>query len=143
MTAQAPSGGYRSAPSGNSPWVSGGTTFAGVLMLLNGVLGVFQGIAAIAEDDVYARVDDYVYRINLTGWGWILLIIGLIALFTGWGILSGAQWARAAGIVLAALSMVTQFLFLPYQPVWSIVMLGIAAFVIRSLAVYHPEPRRR
>ncbi|MFE2264524.1 DUF7144 family membrane protein [Streptomyces griseosporeus] len=135
-------GDHRPGPTGRSPWVSGGATFAGVLLLLNGILAVLQGIAAIAEDDVYARIGSYVYEINLTGWGWILLILGVIAACAGAGILSGATWARAAGIALASLSLIAQFLFLPYQPVWSVIMMAIDVFVIWALASYEPEPAR-
>ena len=74
---------------------------------------------------------------------WILLVLGVIAAFTGWGILSGAAWARVAGIALASLSLIAQFLFLPYAPVWSVIMMAIDVFVIWSLAVYQPEPARR
>ncbi|WP_330337055.1 DUF7144 family membrane protein [Streptomyces sp. NBC_00557] len=147
MTAQphsrTSSGSYGPAPTRNSPWATGGATFAGVLLLLNGVLAVFQGISAIARDDVYARIGDYVYKINLTGWGWILLVLGVIAAFAGWGILTGAAWARVVGIALASLSLIAQFLFLPYAPVWSVIMMAIDVFVIWSLAVYQPESARR
>ncbi|MFG3206963.1 hypothetical protein [Streptomyces sp. NPDC048192] len=144
MTAQPHSGtSSRGYGTGNSPWATGGATFAGVLLLLNGVLAVFQGISAIARDDVYARLGDYVYKINLTGWGWILLVLGVIAAFAGWGILSGAAWARVVGIALASLSLIAQFLFLPYAPVWSVIMMAIDVFVIWSLAAYQPEPARR
>ncbi|MEV6615500.1 hypothetical protein AB0N31_16900 [Streptomyces sp. NPDC051051] len=117
---------------------AGGVVFAGVLMLVNGILAVFQGIAAISEDDVYGRVGDYVYKIDLTGWGWILLIVGVVAAVAGGGVLGGAAWARVTGIVLASVSLVLQFLFLPYAPVWSIVLIAIDVFVIWALAVYRP-----
>jgi hypothetical protein len=146
MTAQphpgTPSGGYPPPPTGHSALAAGGATFAGVLLLLNGILAIFQGISAIAKDDVYARVGDYVYKINLTGWGWILLILGIIAAIAGWGILSRAAWAHAVGIALASLSLIAQFLFLPYQPLWSIIVMAIDVFVIWALASHQPEPAR-
>ncbi|MFI6034120.1 hypothetical protein ACIBBD_08120 [Streptomyces sp. NPDC051315] len=125
-------------PAADSGWAAGGVVFAGVLMLVHGLLTVVQGIAAIAEDDVYARIGDYVYEISLTGWGWILLILGAVAAGTGAGLLRGAEWARAVGIAMAALSMVAQFLFLPYAPVWSIILIAIDVFVIWALATYRP-----
>ncbi|MFD4571932.1 hypothetical protein ACFWNK_02650 [Streptomyces sp. NPDC058417] len=138
------SGGWSAGqPPGDTGWAAGGVVFAGVLMLVNGVLAVFQGIAAIADDDVYGRIGDYVYKINLTGWGWIHLIVGVIAAVAGWGILTGAAWARVAGIALASLSLILQFLFLPYAPVWSIVLIAIDIFVIWALATYHPQPAPR
>ncbi|MFG2311917.1 hypothetical protein ACGFS9_25095 [Streptomyces sp. NPDC048566] len=139
-------GGYGPPPSGDSAWASGGVTFAGVLLLVNGFLNILQGISAIAKDNVYARVDDYVYRINLTGWGWILLIVGVIAAVVGAGILKGAAWARITGIALASVSMLFHFMFLPYAPVWSVIMIAIDIFVIWALATYRPrgdEPAAR
>ncbi|MFB7332357.1 hypothetical protein FNH09_23240 [Streptomyces adustus] len=127
----------------NSGWVTGGVTFAGVLLLLNGILAILEGISAIAKDDIYVRVGAYVYKINLTGWGWILLIVGIIGVVVGAFILKGAAWARVGGIVLAAVSIVLQFLFLPYQPVWSIIVIAMDIFVIWALAVYHAEGRSR
>ncbi|MEU6114220.1 hypothetical protein ABZ840_06655 [Streptomyces sp. NPDC047117] len=127
-----------SGPRDNSGWVTGGVTFAGVLMLVNGVLFILQGIAAIAKDNLYVSLDSYIYRINLTGWGWILLILGVVAVLVGCGILGGQIWARMTGIMLASLSLVAQFLFLPYAPIWSVIMMALDVFVIWALAVYHP-----
>jgi hypothetical protein len=135
-------GGMAPPPTGGGAWAAGGTTFAGVLLLVNGGLNILQGISAIAKDDVYARVNDYVYRINLTGWGWILLILGVIAVVTGWGILKDAGWARITGIALASLSMLFQFMFLPYAPIWSVILIAIDVFIIWALATYRPEPRQ-
>ncbi|MFF3325743.1 hypothetical protein [Streptomyces sp. NPDC002889] len=123
---------------GTSGWVSGGVVFAGVLMLCSGVLAVLQGIAAIAEDDVYTRIGDYVYKLDLTGWGWLHIILGVLVAVVGGGLLRNASWARVAGIVLASLSLIAQFLFLPYAPIWSVVVMAIDVFIIWALASYHP-----
>ncbi|MFJ9815824.1 hypothetical protein ACIRU3_11200 [Streptomyces sp. NPDC101151] len=123
----------------NPGWVEGGVFFAGVLLLVEGVLAVLQGISALAADDVYSRIDSYVYKINLTGWGWILLILGVLGIFTGVGILNKVEWARTVGICLASLSMIAQFLFLPYAPIWALVIIGIDFFVIWVLATYQPD----
>ncbi|WP_328478248.1 hypothetical protein OHS71_07980 [Streptomyces sp. NBC_00377] len=120
-----------------------GVVFAGVLMLCSGVLAVLQGIAALAEDDVYARVGSYVYELDLTGWGWIHLVLGVLAASTGAALLRRVTWARFTGVFLAALSLVAQFLFLPYEPLWSIAVMGIDVFVIWSLVTWQEEPGRR
>lgn len=133
-------GGHQLAPSAPG-WATGGLVFAGVLMLVNGLLAILQGISAIAEDDVYGRIGDYVFKINLTAWGWILLALGAVVAGVGYGILKGAWWARVTGIFLASLSMVAHFLFLPYTPVWSVIMVGIDFFVILALATA-PDVRR-
>ncbi|MFJ8661289.1 hypothetical protein [Streptomyces sp. NPDC093795] len=115
-------------------WAAGGTLFAGVLMLVTGIMDILQGIAGIAEDDVYTRVGDYVFKFNLTTWGWIHLILGLILVIVGYGILKGAEWGRVAGIALASLNVLLHFLFLPYQPWWSLFTMAVSIFVIWALA---------
>ncbi|GGT16359.1 hypothetical protein GCM10010271_19060 [Streptomyces kurssanovii] len=111
--------------------------FAGVLMLMEGFLNILSGIAAIAEDDVYARVGDYVFKFDLTTWGWIHLIVGILVAVTGGGILQGAAWARGLGVGLAVLVGVLQFMWLPYQPIWAVVSIAIAVFVIWALTSDH------
>ncbi|MEE1756783.1 hypothetical protein PUR26_30740 [Streptomyces sp. SP18CS02] len=106
---------------------------AGVLMLVEGVLGMLQGIAGIAEDDVYQRVGDYVFEFDVTSWGWIHLVLGLLVAAVGAGILAGATWAKAGGVALAALAVIANFIWLPYQPVWAIVSIAIGLFVIWAL----------
>lgn len=107
--------------------------FAGVLLMVDGVLGAIKGISGIASDDVYARINNYVFEFNVTTWGWIHLILGVIIAVVGWGILKGSVWARGAGVGLAALNMIANFMWLPYQPVWAVVSLAIDTFVIWAL----------
>ncbi|MER6618479.1 DUF7144 family membrane protein [Streptomyces xantholiticus] len=125
---------------GARAWAAGGTVFAGVLLLMEGILGILAGIAAIAEDDVYTQVGDYVFEFNLTAWGWIHLILGVLLAVTGWGILQGAAWARGLGVGLAALSVVFQFMWLPYQPIWAVVSIAIGVFVIWALCTDRGRP---
>ncbi|MEU9089342.1 hypothetical protein ACIOEW_03115 [Streptomyces sp. NPDC087901] len=122
-----------SHPGGINPWAAGGIMFAGVLLMVDGVLGAIKGIAGIASDDVYARINNYVFEFNVTTWGWIHLILGVIIAVVGWGILKGSVWARGAGVGLAALNMIANFMWLPYQPIWAVVSLAIDTFVIWAL----------
>ncbi|WP_234434111.1 DUF7144 family membrane protein [Streptomyces sp. NRRL F-5126] len=115
-------------------WAAGGTLFAGTLLVVSGVMDILQGIVAIARDNVYAHVNNYVYSFNLTSWGWIHLALGVLMVIVGLGVFRGATWARMTGIALAALNVFAQFMFLPYAPVWAILALGVSVFVIWSLA---------
>ena len=141
MAQTAPPPGTPSSPSSpqgprredDNPWATGGIMFAGVLLLVDGVLGAIKGIAGIASDDVYARINDYVFKFNVTAWGWIHLILGILVAIVGWGILRGFGWARGAGVGIAALNMIANFMWLPYQPVWAVVSLAIDTFVIWAL----------
>lgn len=121
-----------------SGFAIGGLVFAGVLLLVNGVLAILQGISALAGDDVYERIGDYVYEMNLTGWGWTMLVLGVLLCAIGYGVLTGAWWARMSGVFLASASLVLHFLFLPYAPVWGVIMVAVDFFVIWSLATAPP-----
>ncbi|MGW0846118.1 DUF7144 family membrane protein [Streptomyces sp. NPDC002787] len=122
-----------------SEWALGGMVFAGVLMMVIGVMGILNGIAGIATDDVYTNIGSYVFGFSPTAWGWIHLVIGLAVLATGWGVVQGRDWARAMGIALASLFAIEYFMFLPYAPVWSLICIAIAIFVMWSLATA-PDP---
>ncbi|KUO12916.1 DUF7144 family membrane protein [Streptomyces sp. DSM 15324] len=136
-----PGGPRRSAPAAHDGFASGGRVFSGILLLCGGLLAVLQAVVALSGDDVYARVGSYVYALSLTGWGAIHLTLGVLAAATGAALLRGVARARPAGILLAALSLVAQWLFLPYEPPWSVTVMAIDVFVIWSLAML-PERTR-
>ncbi|MEU7281982.1 hypothetical protein AB0A69_24880 [Streptomyces sp. NPDC045431] len=117
--------------------------FAGVLLLVEGVLGMLQGIAGIAEDDVYGRVGEYVFEFSVSAWGWIHLVLGILVALIGAGILSGATWAKASGVALASLAVIANFVWLPYQPVWAVVSIAIGVFVIWALCTEDTPPAVR
>lgn len=119
------------------PWATGFALFAGVMMLVVGVYHALGGIAAIIQDPLYVTTpDNYTYTLDVTTWGWIHLVLGVLIAATGGGVLSGRGWGRFGGITIAALSMIANFLFLPYYPVWSLVMIALCVAVIWALAVY-------
>ncbi|KOU15842.1 membrane protein [Streptomyces sp. WM6372] len=131
------------SPTGTgSAWAAGGTTFAGVLMIVSGIFGIIEGIVAIAKDEVSQRVGDYTFKFDLTTWGWIHLIIGILVLLAGAAILKGMEAGRIAGIALTCLYVIAQFMWLPYQPLWSIIAIGVGVFVIWALCTDTPRQAR-
>lgn len=138
---QPPSGGGRHDD--RHALAAGGTVFAGILLIVSGVLAVLEGIVGIARDSVLVvSQGGYAYHFNLRAWGWIHLVIGVLAVLVGWSLLQAAAWARYAGIAIASFSMVANFMFLPYQPIWSLILIAIDVFVIWALATFHPRHER-
>ncbi|WP_225630833.1 DUF7144 family membrane protein [Streptomyces solaniscabiei] len=128
----------RPAGTARQEWATGLTVFAAVMLFLVGLLDVFRGIMAIAEDDVFVTTPDYVFAFDLTSWGWIHLALGALAMIVSAGLLKTAMWARVTGVAIAGLVIIANFLSLPYYPVWSVVMITISGFVIRALCVVQP-----
>ena len=114
------------------------TIAAGVLLTAAGILGILQGIAAIANDDLFVVGPEYTYSFDLTGWGWIHLIVGILAVLTAIGLFAGSTWARIVAIVLAALSIVANFMWLPYYPWWSVLVIALDVLVIWAVATWTP-----
>jgi hypothetical protein len=125
-----------------SGWATGFVVFAGVLMILIGIFHAIAGLAAIFEDQFYVLGPNYAYDVDVTAWGWIHLILGLIVVGAGYGVFSGALWARTVGITLALISAVANFFFIPYYPIWSIIIIAIDILIIWALSVYGPRQAR-
>ncbi len=115
------------------------TVFAAVMMLIVGFLDVFRGIMAIVHDQVFVTTPHYVFQFNLTGWGWIHLLLGILAIMVGVGLFKVSLWARIAGVGVAALLLVANFLSIPYYPLWSIVAIALCVFVIWGLCVVRQD----
>lgn len=125
----------RPAHTAKQEWATGLTAFGAVMLFLVGLLDIFRGITAIAEDDIFVTTRNYTYEFDLTGWGWIHLALGVVAVIVSIGLLQASMWARVAGVAIAVLVVIANFLSLPYYPVWSVVMIAISGFVIWALCV--------
>ena len=109
--------------------------FAVIMMIMIGVFQALAGLVAIFQNEFYVATRNYLFKFDVTTWGWIHLIVGIIVALAGWGLLSGRTWARAVGITLALLSAIANFAFIPYYPVWAILIIILDVFVIWALAV--------
>jgi hypothetical protein len=117
-------------------WAAGFIVFAAVMMIMTGIFQALAGLAAIFENEFYVAARNYLYEVDVTAWGWIHLILGVIVALAGFGLLSRATWARVVGITLAVLSAIANFLFIPYYPFWSLLIIALDVFVIWALAVH-------
>jgi hypothetical protein len=118
-----------------SGWAVGFTVFAGVMMIMMGMLHALWGLAAIIEDEFFVATRNYLYDVDVTGWGWVHLIAGAIVILAGFWVFTGAVWARTIGVILAVLSAIANFLTIPYYPVWSLVIIAVDIVVIWALTV--------
>jgi hypothetical protein len=132
-TTRPPGGTPTSSRPVSTGWSSGFATFAGVVLMVTGICQLLTGISALIRDKVYVATPDYVYAFDITTWGWVHLILGAAVALTGFGVLQGMSWARVLGIVLAGLSIIANFMFLPHYPLWSLVVIALDIVVIAAL----------
>ena len=114
----------------------GWTMFAAFMMILIGSFHAIAGLAGILEDEFYAITPNYVFELDATSWGWIHLIGGVIVLLAGFGLFSGAVWARTVGVIVATVSAIVSFAWIPWYPVWSICVIAVDVAVIWALTAH-------
>ncbi|MEU4601243.1 hypothetical protein [Nocardia sp. NPDC023988] len=120
--------------------IAAGTSIAaGILLAVVGVLQIFQGISAVANDDLIVVGPEYAYQFDLTSWGWWHIVLGAIVVIVAIGLIAGQTWGRVAAMLIAALSIVANFLWLPYYPWWSLIIIVLDVVVIWAIATWHPR----
>ncbi|MFF2330954.1 MULTISPECIES: hypothetical protein [unclassified Streptomyces] len=132
-TTSGPSAAHGAAHRSHHPFRYGWTAFAAALMIFGGAMAIFEGIAAITKDLVFVTTRNYVFQFSLVGWGWIHLILGIVIVLAGCALFTGAVWARVVGIVFAGLGALAHFLWLPFYPFWSIILIAINVFIMWAL----------
>jgi hypothetical protein len=110
--------------------------FAGLMLIMIGSFHIIGGLGGIFSDTVYAVTPKWVLQFDTTTWGWIHLLAGIVVLLAGFGVFSGAVWARTVGVIVATVSAIANFAFMPYQPFWSIAIIILDVFVIWALTVH-------
>ena len=117
-----------------SAWAEGIGIFAGAALLTVGIFQFLEGVAAAAKDDVFVRTSNYVFEFDLTTWGWIHIVLGIIVAIVGGAILASQPWAYVAGIVVAVLSSLLNFVWMPYYPFWAVLIIAFDISVIWALS---------
>ncbi|TWF75477.1 hypothetical protein FHX44_111361 [Pseudonocardia hierapolitana] len=116
--------------------VTGLVVFAGTLMVVVGVFHALVGIAALVDDKIYVTTPNYIYSADIAMWGWLHLLLGILVAVVGIAVLRGRAWGRVVGIGLGALGLVANFLFIPYHPLWSVLIIALEVAIIWALATY-------
>jgi hypothetical protein len=120
---------------------SGWVTFAGVMLLIAGVLNVIYGIAAIDDSSFFVNDQKYIIS-NLNTWGWVTLILGVLQLIAAFSLWSGSLYGRIIGIGAAGLSAIGALLSIPAYPFWSLAIFAIDIVIIHQIATRGTEGRR-
>jgi hypothetical protein len=125
-------------PTGWTGWIA----FAGVMMIIGGCLNLFYGIVAAVNDEWVVWTNRAAVYLDVSEWGWVHIVLGTIVLLAGIGVFSGNILARIVGVVVAALSLLANFLFIPAYPLWALTVITIDVLVIWALTAHGREMRQ-
>lgn len=120
-------------------WASGIAQFGAVILIVVGAFQAAQGLVALVRKEFFVSTNNYVFQLDLTTWGWVHLVLGVVMVVAGCGVLAKQTWAVVAGIVLCVLSALANFTFIPHYPIWSLVIIALDVLVIWALFRYRSE----
>jgi hypothetical protein len=119
-----------------SGWAVGWTMFASIMMIIMGFWWIVTGIVAIAKDEFFVITQEWIFEFDVTAWGWIHLILGIVILAAGFGLYTAQVWARTVGVIIAAISALVAFAWMPYYPIWGIIFVAVSVAVIWALTAH-------
>lgn len=115
--------------------------FAGIILIVQGIITGIQGLMAIVGPDTYYLLtDENLFLFNASGWGWWSLIIGILLLLTGFALMAEQSWARIVAIILVVLSVISQLFLLNEQPWWSLLIIALDVFILFALTARWNDP---
>lgn len=123
-----------------SPWAHGIAGFAGVVMIIGGAFQALEGLSGIVHDKYLVVAPSTIYAFDVTVWGVIHLLVGLALLVIGVALLRGQTWGRVAGMIVAVVSAILNFVWLPYSPLWAIMVIAVDILIVWALAAYLRQP---
>ena len=118
---------------------TGWILFASIIMVIAGTLNAIYGLVAIVNDEWVVWGNRGSVYFDITAWGWVHLILGLVVVAAGIGIMSGIMVARIVAVIVVAISMIVNFAAIPIYPMWSVVVLALEFFVLWALVVHGRE----
>jgi hypothetical protein len=116
-----------------STWAMSGITFAASMLIVIGSFQILAGLAAIINDEFFIKTQHYAFNLDVTAWGWIHLILGVLLIVTGSALFANKTWAGVTAIGLAILSAIENFFFIPYYPWWSVLIIALDVWVLWAL----------
>jgi hypothetical protein len=125
----------------NSKSMAGWIGFAAIVLVIVGGIDFFQGLIAVFEDEYYVPTGSGFIVFDLTGWGWTMMIWGVLLVLAGLGLGAGQVWARWFAIVAVSLNFIAQLGFLgnTQYPLWSLTAVALNIIVLYALTVRWSE----
>ena len=119
-----------------SGWAIGYIGLASMMMLMIGFFHFINGFAAVLDDSFYVIRPGYDLSVDVTTWGWIHMVGGIVIALAGGFLIMGAMWARVIAVLMAVVSAIWSFYSIPYYPIWSILIIALDIGVIWAVTTH-------
>lgn len=120
---------------------AGWVGFAGVMILIAGILNVIWGIAAIDGSSFFTDEGRYVIITDLNAWGWFFLIVGILQLVGAFSIWSRHMYGRIIGVLTAGVSAILILFTVNAFPFAAFMLFIIDLLVIYGLVAHGGRTR--
>jgi len=111
-------------------------TLAAIFLMTIGVLHAIAGFVGLVNNDFYVVTQKYAFEFSTTSWGWIHILVGAIMFFAGTALFRGAVWARTVAVIVALISILSNFVWLPHYPWWALLLISLDVFVIWAVTAH-------
>jgi hypothetical protein len=118
-------------------WIS----FAAIMLIIGGSLNLLYGVIAAVNDEWVVFTNRANVYLDVSEWGWVHIVLGGIVLLSGIGLLSGNIIARAVAVIVASISLLVNFFFIPVYPLWALTVIVIDVLVIWAVTAHGREMR--
>jgi signal transduction histidine kinase len=120
---------------------SGRTGFVGILLLIVGTLNIIYGIGSLNDAKVLVGDQRLIFT-SLHGYGWSLIILGVIQLTGGISLLGGNTYGRVVGIIGATLGALDALVAIGGRdPWWSLGAFALCVYILHGLLVFDTDVR--
>jgi hypothetical protein len=116
---------------------SGATFAVGALLSTSAKLTFLVGVLALSANELVVAGPGYQYTFQMTGWGWVNILTGLVLAGVAVAVFVNPVQARIPAILAACLAIVVSFLWMPYYPLGAVVLIALDLVALWAAATWN------
>lgn len=118
---------------------TGWLAFTAILLVVLGSFHAIAGIVALFESEIYSAGSGTMWILSHASWGWIHIIWGLLAVWSGSLLASQNVYGHIFTVLVAVVSAIVSLAFVPVYPVWAVVLIALDVLIIYAVTVHGKE----
>ncbi|MFJ8581430.1 hypothetical protein [Micromonospora sp. NPDC093277] len=113
---------------------------AAVLLAGIGLFDTLEGLSSVDDDPYVVEHAEGYFRVDVTGWSWAHVSVGSLTVITGLLLLTRHRWSVRLATIVGVGSIVIHAIMLPFEPVWSAIVIAVVAAALRLLWLSRRSP---